>query len=140
LEVLNLDSNYLKGPIDPSWFEGLPNITILRLSGNRLKCEIPRRCWHFMPKLRDLGLAKCNLEGPVHASIADAKLLEKFTVADNEEVDGEVPSSFLELVKTLQEVSFAGCARLGDSKGVVAALRDNNVAVQVWGTAIADPS
>jgi len=138
IEVLNLDYNFFKGPIDPNWFSHLPNVTILRLSGNRLKCELPKKCWHFMPQLTNLSLAKCLLEGPLPASLADAKALEHFTVADNEEVDGEVPLSFLEL-NWLEDASFAGCSRLGDSKGVVEALREKDVAVQVWGTGIADP-
>ena len=54
IKVLNLDCNYMKGPINPSWFWGIPNCEILRLSGNKLKCAVPKRCWHYMPRLEAL--------------------------------------------------------------------------------------
>jgi hypothetical protein len=43
--ALNLDYNYFKGPVAAAWFAGLPNLTSLRLTGNRLNCEVPRKCW-----------------------------------------------------------------------------------------------
>jgi len=46
LVVLNLDYNYFKGPVEASWFTNLSNLTSLRLTGNRLNCEVPRKCWY----------------------------------------------------------------------------------------------
>jgi hypothetical protein len=46
LVVLNLDYNYFKGPVEASWFMNMSNVTTLRLSGNRLNCDVPRKCWY----------------------------------------------------------------------------------------------
>ena len=97
LKVLNLDYNYFKGPVDPSFFEGLPNVVSLRLSGNKLKCEVPRRCWHFMPRLEELHLAKCLLEGPAPQTLADARELRLLDLSGNDDLDGELPQSLSEL-------------------------------------------
>jgi Leucine-rich repeat (LRR) protein len=51
IKVLNLDYNHFRGPISPTWFSNLSNLTHLRLSGNKLGCGIPLKCWHFLPHL-----------------------------------------------------------------------------------------
>mmetsp|Transcript_14906 Transcript_14906/g.19328 ORF Transcript_14906/g.19328 Transcript_14906/m.19328 type:complete len:661 (+) Transcript_14906:1389-3371(+) len=138
LKVLNLDYNHFKGPIEPKWFENLNNLTHLRLSGNRLGCELPRKCWHFLPHLEELHMAKCVLDGGCPASIADASELRVIDLSSNE-LDGDLPTSLIELT-WLEEVSFSGCPRVNDSRGVVGDLRNKGIIVHIWGTSIPDPT
>jgi hypothetical protein len=138
LKVLNLDQNYFKGPIDPLWFWGIPNVEILRLSGNRLKCAVPKRCWHYLPKLTALYLAQTMLKGGVPKSVADAKELEVLDLSENDELDGEVPTSLLEL-RRLVDFRLVGCHRMTDTNGVLDRLRERDVEVVAWGAGVPPP-
>jgi hypothetical protein len=47
--------------------------------------------------LQHLHLAKCGLVGPCPLAIADAQELRTLNLADNPDLDGELPSSLAEL-------------------------------------------
>ena len=68
-----------------------------RAASVRGRARVRARFRHFMAHLRELHLAKCGLEGPCPLSIADAKELVVLNLADNEDLDGELPSSLTEL-------------------------------------------
>ena len=136
LKVLNLDYNYMKGPINPLWFWSIPKVKVLRLSGNRLKCSIPKRCWHFMPSLEVLYLAQTDLTGAIPKSLADSKELQVLDLSENGELDGEVPRSLLEL-RRLKILRLVACHRITDTKRVVESLRDEfDVEVDIWGAGV----
>ena len=111
---------------------------ILRLSGNRLKCAVPKRCWHYLPKLTALYLAQTMLKGGVPKSVADAKELEVLDLSENDELDGEVPTSLLEL-RRLVDFRLVGCHRMTDTNGVLDRLRERDVEVVAWGAGVPPP-
>ncbi|XP_078167911.1 receptor-like protein 39 [Carex rostrata] len=108
LQVLSMAYCNLSGPIESS-FSQLSSLTVLRLSGNSLKTQIPDYFAEF--PLKELLLDGCDLEGLFPREIFHIPTLTKLDLSYNGELFGTLPnfpivSSLESLV--LHETNFSG--------------------------------
>ncbi|XP_050370829.1 probable LRR receptor-like serine/threonine-protein kinase At1g56130 [Argentina anserina] len=99
LQYLNLEKNYLTGPISPS-VGNLSRITYLNLGHNDLSGEIPKDIVK-LTNLTFLALGTLNLSGSLPPEIGYLTTIQKIFI-DNSGLSGEIPPTFANLTNMIQ--------------------------------------
>ena len=84
--------NEIRGPIPTNLYE-LDKLTTIELSSNQLTGEIPREL-RRIKFLRRLLLQDNKLNGTIHKDLCDLNKLTAFHIANNVDMNGEIPSCF----------------------------------------------
>ena len=67
----------------PAWIDGLTNLYVLSLDGNRLTGEIPTEMGS-LPNLKELDLSQNQLTGPIPAELGSLSNLETLYLSENQ--------------------------------------------------------
>lgn len=98
LEVLELDSNELSGPIGESAINNLEHLEVLSLRHNKFTGDVPYRILAFLKRLREVWLSSNMLSGLMHEAVGGMVSCTHLCLYDNQ-ITGTIPPSIGKLVK-----------------------------------------
>ncbi|PUZ50573.1 hypothetical protein GQ55_6G067900 [Panicum hallii var. hallii] len=107
LGVMNVETNYLTGPIPNDLFNSTPLLTQLLLGNNSLSGPVPA-CVGFLPALESLVLQENDLDGPVPPGVFNTSTLRILSLVSNGLLTGPIPGNGSFSLPVLEWLSLSG--------------------------------